>query len=227
MCITSENLTYKIPENISFDVAAAILMSYLTSDFALHRRAGIKEGDFVLVNAAAGGVGLAAVQLAQLAGARVIAAVGSEEKKELVQKYNPELVINYREENLKEVIEENYGKRPIDIFYDPVGGEPYEQGIRLLGSEGKALIVGFASGNIPSQLLSYVLVKNISIIGVFMIDFEFIGGEYLRERMSLLFDLYNEKKIEPVYETIKFDQIVEYLELIASRKTVGRIVAIQ
>ena len=227
VCITSENLTYKIPENISFDVAAAILMSYLTSDFALHRRAGIKEGDFVLVNAAAGGVGLAAVQLAQLAGARVIAAVGSEEKKELVQKYNPELVINYREENLKEVIEENYGKRPIDIFYDPVGGEPYEQGIRLLGSEGKALIVGFASGNIPSQLLSYVLVKNISIIGVFMIDFEFIGGEYLRERMKLLFDLYNEKKIEPVYETIKFDQIVEYLELIASRKTVGRIVAIQ
>ena len=96
-----------------------------------------------------------------------------------------------------------------------------------MGSEGKALIVGFASGNIPSQLLSYVLVKNISIIGVFMIDFEFTGGEYLKERMSLLFDLYNEKKIEPVYETIKFDQIVEYLELIASRKTVGRIVAIQ
>ena len=107
MCITSENLTYKIPENISFDVAAAILMSYLTSDFALHRRAGIKEGDFVLVNAAAGGVGLAAVQLAQLAGARVIAAVRSQEKIELVQKYNAELVIIYREENLKEVIEEN------------------------------------------------------------------------------------------------------------------------
>ena len=227
VCITSENLTYKLPENIPFDLAAAILMSYLTADFALHRRGGIKEGDCVLVNAAAGGVGLAAVQLAQLAGARVIAAVGSEEKKELVQKYNPELVINYREENLKAIVEESYGKRPIDIFYDPVGGEPYEQGIRLLGSEGKALIVGFASGNIPSQLLSYVLVKNISIIGVFMIDFEFTGGEYLKERMRLLFDLYNDKKIEPVYETIKFDQIVEYLELIASRKTVGRIVAIQ
>ena len=99
--------------------------------------------------------------MSKLAGARVIAAVGSEEKRESVQKYDPELVINYQEENLKETIEEANGKRPLNLFYDPVGGEPYEDGIRLLGSEGRALIVGFASGNIPSQLLSYVLVKNI------------------------------------------------------------------
>ncbi len=226
-CITSERLCYKIPDEISSEVGAAMLMAYLTSDFAIHRRGGIKEGDTILVNAAAGGVGLAAVQLAKLAGARVIAAVGSETKRELVQKYEPDLVINYQEENLKETIEEAYGKRPLDLFYDQVGGEHYEDGVRLLGSEGRALIVGFASGNIPSQLLSYVLVKNISITGVFMINFEFNGTEYLRERMKLIFDLYIKKEIDPVFEVIKFDQIVEYLELMVSRKTVGRIVAIQ
>ena len=226
-CITSERLCYKIPDEISSEVGAAMLMAYLTSDFAIHRRGGIKEGDTILVNAAAGGVGLAAVQLAKLAGARVIAAVGSETKRELVQKYEPDLVINYQEENLKETIEEAYGKRPLDLFYDQVGGEHYEDGVRLLGSEGRALIVGFASGNIPSQLLSYVLVKNISITGVFMINFEFNGTEYLKDRMKLIFDLYIKKEIDPVFEVIKFDQIVEYLELMGSRKTVGRIVAIQ
>ena len=115
-CITSERLCYKIPDEISSEVGAAMLMAYLTSDFAIHRRGGIKEGDTILVNAAAGGVGLAAVQLAKLAGARVIAAVGSETKRELVQKYEPDLVINYQEENLKETIEEAYGKRPLDLF---------------------------------------------------------------------------------------------------------------
>ncbi|MFL2670664.1 MAG: NADPH:quinone oxidoreductase family protein [Candidatus Actinomarina sp.] len=227
VCVVSENLTYKLPENISFEVGAAILMSYLTSDFALHRRAQIKQNELVLINAAAGGVGLSAVQLAKISGARVIAAVGSESKKKLVQQFGPDLVINYQEENLKEIVEAKYGKRPIDIFYDQVGGEPYEQGVRLLASEGRALIVGFASGNIPSQLLSYLLVKNISIMGVFMISFENDDKEYLQSRMELIFDLYINQQIEPVYKTIKFDEIVENLDMIGRRETVGRIVAVR
>ena len=227
VCVVSENLTYKLPENISFEVGAAILMSYLTSDFALHRRAQIKQNELVLINAAAGGVGLSAVQLAKISGARVIAAVGSESKKKLVQQFGPDLVINYQEENLKEIVEAKYGKRPIDIFYDQVGGEPYEQGVRLLGSEGRALIVGFASGNIPSQLLSYLLVKNISIMGVFMISFENDDKEYLQSRMELIFDLYINKQIELVYKAIKFDEIVENLDMIGRRETVGRIVAVR
>ncbi|MEC7925916.1 MAG: NADPH:quinone oxidoreductase family protein [Actinomycetota bacterium] len=224
-CISSEKLTYKIPDEINFEAAAGILMAYLTSDFALYRRAGIQEGQRVLVNAAAGGVGLAAVQLAKIANAEVIAAVGSDEKVEFLKKYQPDLIINYRKENLKEKIEKQYGKRPIDIFYDQVGGEPYEEGVRLLKSEGKALIVGFASGNIPSQILSYLLVKNISIMGVFMISFEDDDSKYLHSRMENLFNLYLEKKIDPVYETIPFEKIIDYLDLIGSRKTIGRIVA--
>ena len=226
-CIVSENLTYKLPDNISFEVGAAILMSYLTSDFALHRRAQLKPNELILINAAAGGVGLSAVQLAKICGAKVIAAVGSEEKKELVQQFGPELVINYREENVNEIIESKFGKKPINVLYDPVGGDAYQQGIRLLGSEGRALIVGFASGNIPSQMLSYLLVKNISIIGVFMISFEKDDNEYLKKRMELIFDLYSNQQIEPVYKTIKFDEIITYLDLIGSRKTVGRIVALR
>ncbi len=224
-CISSEKLTYKIPDEINFEAAAGILMAYLTSDFALHRRAGIQEGQRVLVNAAAGGVGLAAVQLAKIANAEVIAAVGSDEKVEFLKKYQPDLIINYRKENLKEKIEKQYGKRPLNIFYDQVGGEPYEEGVRLLKSEGKALIVGFASGNIPSQILSYLLVKNISIMGVFMISFEDDDSKYLHSRMENLFNLYLEKKIDPVYETIPFEKIIDYLDLIGSRKTIGRIVA--
>ena len=224
-CISSEKLTYKIPDEISFESAAGILMAYLTSDFALHRRAGIKEGQRVLVNAAAGGVGLAAIQLAKIANTEVIAAVGSDEKAEFLKKYEPDLIINYRKENLKEKIEKQYGKRPIDVFYDQVGGKPYEEGVKLLKSEGKALIVGFASGNIPSQILSYLLVKNISIMGVFMISFEDDESKYLHTRMEALFNLYLEKKIDPVYQTIPFEKIIDYLDLIGSRKTIGRIVA--
>ena len=226
-CIASENLTYKLPSDISYEVGAAILMSYLTSDFALHRRAELKNNELVLINAAAGGVGIAALQLAKISGARVIAAVGSEQKRKLVEKYNPELVINYQEENLRETVEAHFGKRPINIFYDQVGGQAYDEGVKLLSSEGRALIVGFASGNIPSQLLSYLLVKNITIMGVFMISFEDNDKEYLKSRIELIFEHYRNKKIEPVFETIDFENIIEYLDLIGSRKTVGRIVAVK
>ena len=226
-CIASENLTYKLPSDISYEVGAAILMSYLTSDFALHRRAELKNNELVLINAAAGGVGIAALQLAKISGARVIAAVGSEQKRKLVEKYNPELVINYQEENLRETVEAHFGKRPVNIFYDQVGGQAYDDGVKLLSSEGRALIVGFASGNIPSQLLSYLLVKNITIMGVFMISFEDNDKEYLKSRIELIFEHYRNKKIEPVFETIDFENIIEYLDLIGSRKTVGRIVAVK
>jgi len=226
-CIASENLTYKLPSDISYEVGAAILMSYLTSDFALHRRAELKNNELVLINAAAGGVGIAALQLAKISGARVIAAVGSEQKRKLVEKYNPELVINYQEENLRETVEAHFGKRPVNIFYDQVGGQAYDEGVKLLSSEGRALIVGFASGNIPSQLLSYLLVKNITIMGVFMISFEDNDKEYLKSRIELIFEHYRNKKIEPVFETIDFENIIEYLDLIGSRKTVGRIVAVK
>ena len=226
-CIASENLTYKLPNDISYEVGAAILMSYLTSDFALHRRAELKNNELVLINAAAGGVGIAALQLAKISGARVIAAVGSEQKRKVVGKYNPELIINYQEENLRETVEAHFGKRPVNIFYDQVGGQAYDEGVKLLSSEGRALIVGFASGNIPSQLLSYLLVKNITIMGVFMISFEDNDKDYLKSRIELIFEHYRNKKIEPVFEIIDFQNIIEYLDLIGSRKTVGRIVAVK
>ena len=151
----------------------------------------------------------------------------STQKKELVKQFGPELVINYQRENLKEIIENKYGKRPINVFYDQVGGDAYQQGVKLLSSEGRALIVGFASGNIPSQLLSYLLVKNISIMGVFMISFENDDQNYLRKRMELIFDLYSNQQIEPVYKIINFDEIITYLDLIGRRNTVGRIVAVR
>ena len=160
-------------------------------------------------------------------GQKTIAAVGSDEKKKFIQQFEPDLVINYQKENLKDVVEEKFGKSSVNVFYDQVGGEPYEEGIRLLSSEGRALIVGFASGNIPSQLLSYLLVKNISIMGVFMISFENDDKEYLETRMKIIFDRYLNKTIKPVYETINFDEIIKYLELIGSRKTIGRIVALR
>ena len=143
------------------------------------------------------------------------------------EQFEPDLVINYQMENLKDVVEEKFGKRSVNVFYDQVGGEPYEEGVRLLSSEGRALIVGFASGNIPYQLLSYLLVRNISLMGVFMISFENDDKEYLETRMKTIFDRYLSKEIKPVYKTINFDEIVKYLEFIGSRKTIGRIVALR
>ena len=146
---------------------------------------------------------------------------------EIVEKYNPDLVVNYQEENLKETVEKHFGKRPVNVFYDQVGGESYNQGIKLLSSEGRALIVGFASGNIPSQSLSYLLVKNITIMGVFMISFEENDKEYLKNRIEIIFDHFRSKKIEPIYKIIGFKDVIKYLDLIGSRKTVGRIVAVK
>jgi NADPH2:quinone reductase len=154
------------PDGLDDAEAAALHIGYQTGWFALHRRARIRTGETLLVHAAAGGVGSAAVQLGRAAGARVIGVVGGEAKARTARELGCEVVIDRRADDLVAVVKEATGGRGADIVFDPVGGESYARSVRCIAFEGRIVIVGFASGAIPTPGLNHALIKNYSIMGL-------------------------------------------------------------
>lgn len=155
-----------IPEDMPFDVAAAFLLTYGTAQHALSQRARLRPGETLVVLGAAGGVGLAAVELGRLAGATVIAAASNTEKLELATRLGASACINYSEESLRDRILELTGKGA-DVVYDPVGGDYFELALRALAWGGRMLVIGFASGVIPKVPVNLALLKGTSIVGVY------------------------------------------------------------
>lgn len=154
------------PEGLDDAEAAALHIGYQTGWFALHRRARIQPGETLLVHAAAGGVGSAAVQLGKAAGARVIGVVGGEAKARTARELGCELVIDRREDDLVAAVKEATGGRGADVVFDPVGGEAYARSVKCIAFEGRIVVVGFASGAIPTPGLNHALIKNYSIMGL-------------------------------------------------------------
>ncbi|TLS43675.1 NADPH:quinone oxidoreductase family protein [Streptomyces montanus] len=154
------------PEALDDAEAAALHIGYQTGWFGLHRRAGLESGETLLVHAAAGGVGSAAVQLGKAAGATVIGVVGGAEKADVARELGCDVVIDRRAEDVIGAVKEATGGRGADVIYDPVGGEAYAQSAKVVAFEGRIVIVGFASGAIPSPALNHALVKNYSIMGL-------------------------------------------------------------
>ncbi|MEU6981809.1 NADPH:quinone oxidoreductase family protein [Streptomyces sp. NPDC046324] len=154
------------PEALDDAEAAALHIGYQTGWFGLHRRAALKEGETLLVHAAAGGVGSAAVQLGKAAGATVIGVVGGAEKAEAARALGCDIVVDRRSEDVITAVKEATGGRGADVIYDPVGGEAYTQSTKVVAFEGRIVVVGFASGVIPSAALNHALVKNYSILGL-------------------------------------------------------------
>ena len=152
---------------MSYETAAALPLAYGTAHVALAHRAQTRKGETLLVLGAAGGVGLAAVELGTLMGARVIAAASSTEKLELARKYGADDVINYTSESLRDRMIELTNGRGADVIFDPVGGDLFDQALRRIAWEGRYLVIGFASGRIPSTPVNIALLKNASIVGVF------------------------------------------------------------
>jgi len=146
--------------------ASGFLIAYQTGWFGLHRRAGLKAGETLLVHAAAGGVGSAAVQLGKAAGARVIAVVGGPEKAEVARALGADVVIDRREQDFVAAVKEVTGGRGVDVIFDPVGGDAYTGSSKCVAFEGRIIVVGFAGGAIPAPQLSHALVKNYSIVGL-------------------------------------------------------------
>ena len=191
-----------MPAAMSFIDGAAFGMAYGTSYHALVQRAGLRAGETVLVLGAAGGVGLAAVQIAKALGATVIAAASSAEKLDLARANGADATINYATEDLKQAVKAITGGRGADVVYDPVGGKLAEPAMRSIAWDGRYLVVGFASGTIPSLPINLALIKNASIVGVFW------GGWANREpainqrNFAELMPWYADRRIRPIIDRI-------------------------
>ncbi|MFF0383629.1 NADPH:quinone oxidoreductase family protein [Streptomyces sp. NPDC004286] len=154
------------PDALDDAEAAALHIGYQTGWFGLHRRAHLEAGETLLVHAAAGGVGSAAVQLGKAAGARVIGVVGGADKAAVARELGCDVVVDRRAEDVIAAVKEATGGKGADVIYDPVGGEAYAQSAKLVAFEGRIVVVGFASGAIPTPALNHALVKNYSIVGL-------------------------------------------------------------
>ncbi|MGW3339010.1 NADPH:quinone oxidoreductase family protein [Streptomyces sp. NPDC001009] len=154
------------PDALDDAEAAALHIGYQTGWFGLHRRAHLEAGETLLVHAAAGGVGSAAVQLGKAAGARVIGVVGGADKAAVARELGCDVVVDRRAEDVVAAVKEATGGKGADVIYDPVGGDAYAQSAKLVAFEGRIVVVGFASGAIPSPALNHALVKNYSIVGL-------------------------------------------------------------
>jgi NADPH2:quinone reductase len=214
-----------IPDNMDYETAAGFILTYGTSYHALKQRARLQEGETLLVLGAAGGVGLAAVELGRLMGARVIAAASSREKLDLAGEYGATDFINYTEENLKDRVKELTGGRGVDVIYDPVGGELFDQCMRSIAWKGRVLVIGFASGEIPKVPVNLALLKGCEIVGVFWGAFTQREPEVHRENTRELLEFAASGKLKPhISATFPLEQAGEALAVLAERKALGKVI---
>jgi NADPH2:quinone reductase len=214
----------KIPDAMPFDEAAALLMTYGTSHYALVDRARLRAGETLLVLGAAGGVGLSAVEIGKLLGARVFAAASSDEKLAVCKEKGAEALINYAREDLKERVKELTGGKGVDVVYDPVGGEYAEAALRATAWEGRFLVIGFTAG-IPKIPLNLVLLKGCQLVGVFWGSFTGREPEKNRAYIRELLDWYSAGKIRPhVSASYPLERVADALRDMGARKVTGKVV---
>jgi NADPH2:quinone reductase len=214
-----------LPEKMDFVTGAAFVLTYGTSDHALRDRAALKEGETLLVLGAAGGVGLAAIEIAKALGARVIACASSDEKLAVCRQHGADEGINYASEDLRERIKVLTEGRGIDVVYDAVGGPYSEPAFRSLAWRGRLLVVGFAAGDIPKLPLNLPLLKGASVVGVFWGDFARREPKAFAASMQQLGRWYAEGRLKPhVSQTLPLARAADAIKLLASRQAKGKVV---
>ena len=214
-----------IPDSMPFDQAAGLTVVYATSYYALKQRAKIQAGETLLVLGAAGGVGLAAVELGKAMGATVIAAASTDEKLEAAKAHGADEGINYTTEDLKARVKELTGKKGADVIYDPVGGELAEAAFRAIAWEGRHLVIGFASGPIPKLPLNLPLLKGASAVGVFWGAWAMRDPEAHYQNMAELFEYYEQGAIKPhVAASYPLDDYLDAFGELSSRKAIGKVI---
>lgn len=223
--IAREGKCVRLPAGVAFEAAATVLHNYGTAHYALVEGARAQAGETVFVTGAAGGVGLAAVDLARHLGLRVVAGVGSDDKAGLVRRYGACEVVNYRSEDLRERIKAATGGEGVDICFDNVGGAILEQMARLMKWGGRLLPIGFTSGQIPSLPMNLPLLKNYSIVGVFAGAWMEKFPERAARMNDALVQLVAEGRIRPhIDRVLRLDQVTEAMRAVANRTVQGRIV---
>lgn len=223
--IAKESKSVRLPDSVAFETAATVLHNYGTAYYALVERARAQAGETAFVTGAAGGVGLAAVDLGRHLALRVIAGVGSDDKAALVRGYGAGDVINYRGEDLRGRIKSITSGDGIDVGFDNVGGAIFEQMARLMAWGGRLMPIGFTSGEIPQIPMNLPLLKNYSIIGVFAGAWaEKFPDEAARGNVTLM-QLLADGKIRPhIDRVLPLEEVVEAMRAVANRTVQGRIV---
>jgi NADPH2:quinone reductase len=214
-----------IPAGMEFATAAAFGLTYATSEHALCDRGALKAGETLLVLGAAGGVGLAAIEIGKILGARVIACASSDDKLAVCRAHGADDTINYAAEDLRERIKAITEGRGADLIYDPVGGPYTEPALRSIAWRGRLLVVGFAAGEIPKIPLNLTLLKGCAIVGVFWGEFTKREPQAFADAMAKLSRWYGEGRLKPhISATFPLERAAEALALMAERKVKGKVV---
>jgi NADPH2:quinone reductase len=223
--VTHARAVHPIPDSMPFEEAAALWVTYQTGHVALHRRAGLQAGETVLVHAAAGGVGTAAVQLAKAAGATVIATAGGPDKVKVALDLGADVGIDYKVEDFVEVVKEATGGRGADVIYDPVGGDIFDRSRKVIAWEGRLLVIGFTSGRIPDVPANHILLKNYSVVGVHWARYNVMNPGLVDEVTADLFRLFEAGSIKPLIGArVAMEDAPAALRALADRGTVGKVV---
>ena len=223
--VLSANALKPKPERLSFAEGAAYGAAYLTAYVALVRRARLEPGEWVLVHGAAGGVGLAAVDMAKALGARVIATSASDDKLARVQAlYDPDAVVNVTG-GFRDRVKAITGGHGADVIYDPVGGDVFDESVRCVAFDGRLLVIGFTSGRIPTVSVNMPLIKGFSVMGVRAGEYGRQFPDKGRENSEAVWRMANEGRIRPhVHAELPLDRWREAFDLLAQRKVVGKAV---
>ncbi len=225
--IVPEAACVALPEGVGFEPASAFLLAYGTAWHALRDRAGLQPGETLLVLGAAGGVGLAAIDIGKAMGARVIAAASSADKLAVCRSYGADEVLDYEAEDLRDGIARLTGKQGPDVVFDPVGGRFAEPAFRSIAWGGRYLVVGFAAGNIPALPLNLPLLKGASIVGVFWGGYRKREPERNRDAVAQMLAWISEGRLRPlVSRTYALDEVPQALDDMAARRVVGKVVVV-
>lgn len=224
--VAAESSFHPVASHVSLEEAAATVVSYGTAELALQRTIQIKSSDVILVTAAAGALGLAAVDLAaNVYKASVIGACGGPDKCKLASKYGAKFTIDYKTENIRERVKEITKGKGVDIVFDVVGGKVLEESLRCLAFEGKLLTLGYTSGEIPKIPANLLLVKNISAHGVFWGSYGLNNPEIYLKSITTVLRLLQEGKIKPhVGKVFPLSQVNEALKYVATRQSTGKVI---
>lgn len=216
-----------LPEQMDFVTGAGFPITYATSYHALKDRGQLRSGETLLVLGAAGGVGLAAVEIGKIMGARVIACASSDEKLALAREHGADALINYAASDLRERIREVTAGKGVDVVYDPVGGGYAEPALRSLAAGGRYLVIGFASGEIPRIALNLLLLKVVSLVGVFWGAFAKAQPQRNAANLAELLGWYTQGRLRPhVSATFPLERYREALDAVVQRQVLGKVVLV-
>src|SRR5437763_6722460 len=223
--VVDASRVFKIPAAMDFAAAAGFPVTYGTSYGAFDWRAHLQPREWLLVHGAAGGVGLTAVEIGRIMGAKAIACASSPEKLGIAREHGADYLINYSREDLRERVKAITSGHGADVIYDPAGGEVFDASLRCVAWGGRIVIIGFASGRIPQAPANLLLVKTIDVIGFYWGSYQPRKPKLLRDSYKALFRWFEEGKLKPrVSHRIEISNVAEAMELLRQRKAMGKVV---